>query len=141
MPIEEACAMTTRVSPSFIRVGHFDLFGRFQLHLLFKDDVGSGGGNDIDPFCAMCAPALFAFPSCLASLRLSTFCYINVSQARASSSDDRGQSQRCGGAPSFVNHQSTIYSTNALISPRAWLSTLYFANTSRVMTPSRLCSK
>jgi hypothetical protein len=28
IPIEEACAMTTRVSPSFIRVGHFDLFGR-----------------------------------------------------------------------------------------------------------------
>jgi hypothetical protein len=26
--IEEACAMTTRVSPSFIRIGHFDLFGR-----------------------------------------------------------------------------------------------------------------
>jgi hypothetical protein len=28
VPVEEACAMTTRVSPSFIRVGHFDLFGR-----------------------------------------------------------------------------------------------------------------
>jgi uncharacterized protein YdiU (UPF0061 family) len=28
VPIEEACAMTTRVSPSFIRIGHFDLFGR-----------------------------------------------------------------------------------------------------------------
>ncbi len=28
--IQEECAMTTRVSPSFIRVGHFDLFGRCQ---------------------------------------------------------------------------------------------------------------
>ena len=36
VPIEEACAMTTRVSPSFIRVGHFDLFGRcIQLFIPF----------------------------------------------------------------------------------------------------------
>jgi hypothetical protein len=32
VPIEEACAMTTRVSPSFIRIGHFDLFGRLVDH-------------------------------------------------------------------------------------------------------------
>jgi hypothetical protein len=37
VPIEEACAMTTRVSPSFIRVGHFDLFGRL-LHAPVDDD-------------------------------------------------------------------------------------------------------
>jgi len=28
MMVEEACAITTRVSPSFLRVGHFDLFTR-----------------------------------------------------------------------------------------------------------------
>ena len=35
VPIEEACAMTTRVSPSFIRIGHFDLFGLRQVFCRF----------------------------------------------------------------------------------------------------------
>ncbi len=36
VPIDEPSAMTTRVSPSFIRVGHFDLFGRcIQLFIPF----------------------------------------------------------------------------------------------------------
>lgn len=57
--------MTTRVSPSFIRVGHFDLFGRFHLHLLLENDVGGGGdGNVIDPCCALCVPPFIASPSC-----------------------------------------------------------------------------
>jgi uncharacterized protein YdiU (UPF0061 family) len=38
VPIEEACAMTTRVSPSFIRIGHFDLFGRLIDGSIDDDD-------------------------------------------------------------------------------------------------------
>mmetsp|Transcript_32756 Transcript_32756/g.79293 ORF Transcript_32756/g.79293 Transcript_32756/m.79293 type:complete len:870 (-) Transcript_32756:471-3080(-) len=40
MMVEERCAITTRVAPSFVRIGHLDLFARRVEMLAMKDDGG-----------------------------------------------------------------------------------------------------
>jgi hypothetical protein len=44
--VEERCAITTRVSPSFVRIGHLDLFARRVDALLER--IGEYGDDDVD---------------------------------------------------------------------------------------------
>jgi uncharacterized protein YdiU (UPF0061 family) len=62
--VEERCAITTRASPSFVRVGHLDLFARRVDALLerasageYDDDVDDDVADDADAMSNECAEA------------------------------------------------------------------------------------
>jgi hypothetical protein len=45
--VEERCAITTRVSPIFVRIGHFDLFAR-RIDELLERSGGDDDKNEVD---------------------------------------------------------------------------------------------
>ena len=45
--VEQQCAITTRVSPSFVRIGHFDLFAR-RVDELLERAGGDDDENEVD---------------------------------------------------------------------------------------------